>query len=178
MLDVINTKQMDCGVFLMFNEADLQKLYRYAYSLSCDEHNAYDILQSALEKFIKSKVTVEQPTAYVKKIIYNTFLDEVTRTKIVQFESLEESDLPTDFDVRTLEELLVSENSVELILASLEPGEREIMYCWAIEGYSTSEIAEKLQKPKGTVLSKIYRMRKKLIEQFSEDSNHIVELKL
>ena len=154
----------------MFDKDELQKLYRYSYSLICDEHDAYDLLQGALEKFIQSNIVANQPMAYIKKIIYNRFIDECRRQKIIQFESFNELELPTDFDVRTLEELLISENSVNKILLSLEPDEREIMYCWAIEGFSTAEISEKLDKPKGTILSKIYRMRKKIIEQFSESS--------
>ncbi len=162
----------------MFDETTLQQLYRYAYSLTCDEHNAYDLLQASLEKFIKSNVVANQPAAYVKKIIYNQFIDERRREKIIQFESLEDANLPADFDVQTLEELQVNESMAKQILQSLEPDEREIMYCWAIEGFSTSEIAEKLEKPKGTILSKIHRMRKKLIEQFSEHSNDVVEKRI
>ena len=162
----------------MFDKEVLQQLYRYCYSLTCDEHEAYDLLQGAVEKFIKFNVVANQPVAYVKKIIYNRFIDDCRRQKIVQFEKFEEAALPADFDVQTLEELLVNENMAEQILKSLEPDEREIMYCWAIEGFSTSEIAEKLEKPKGTILSKIYRMRKKLIEQFGDNSDDIVETEL
>lgn len=159
----------------MFDEATLQQLYRYSYTLTCNEPDAYDLLQAALEKFIKSNIVVNQPAAYMKKIIYNKFIDQCRREKIVQFESLEDANLPADFDVQTLDELLVNEDMAKQILQSLAPDEREIMYCWAIEGFSTSEIAEKLDKPKGTILSKIYRMRKKLIEQFSDSSNDVVE---
>ena len=162
----------------MFDKEVLQQLYRYAYSLTCDEHDAYDLLQGAIEKFIKSNAVAKQPTAYIKKIIYNRFIDDCRRQKVVQFENLEEAALPVDFDVQTLEELLVNEDMAEQILHSLEPEEREIMYCWAIEGFSTSEIAKKLEKPKGTILSKIYRMRKKLIEQFSNNSNDVMEVEL
>ncbi len=162
----------------MFDKEILQQLYRYAYSLTCNEHDAYDLLQGAIEKFIKSNTEANQPTAYIKKIIYNRFIDDCRRQKIVQFESMEEGGLPVDFDVQTLEELLVNESMAEQILKSLEPDEREIIYCWAIEGFSTSEIAEKLEKPKGTILSKIYRMRKKLIEQFGENSNDVMETEL
>ena len=159
----------------MFDKEMLQKLYRYSYSLTCDEHDAYDLLQTSLEKFIKSNVAANEPVAYVKKIIYNQFIDECRRKKIVQFENLEEATLPVDFDVQTLDELLVNENMAKQILQSLEPDEREIMYCWAIEGFSTSEIATKLNKPKGTILSKIYRMRKKVIEQFNGSSSDVME---
>lgn len=162
----------------MFDKDELQKLYRYSYSLTCDEHNAYDLLQGALEKYIKSNVEANQPIFYMKKIINNLFVDECRRQKIVQFEELEETSLPTDFDVQTLEELQVDQDMTEKILQSLEPDEREIMYCWAIEGFSTSEIAVKLEKPKGTILSKIYRMRKKLIEKFGGHSNDGMEAEL
>lgn len=161
----------------MFEKDVLQKLYRYSYSLTCDEHDAYDLLQGSLESFIKSKVEVNQAAAYVKKIIYNRFIDDCRRLKVLQFESLEEESLATDFDIQTLEDLMVNENMAEQILQSLDPDEREIMYCWAIEGFSTSEIATKLEQPRGTILSKIYRMRKKLIEQFSCNSNIIMEEK-
>lgn len=162
----------------MFDKEVLQKLYRYSYSLTCDEHDAYDLLQGSIEKLIKSNAEVKKPVAYVKKIIYNRFIDDCRRKKTVQFDNLDETNLPTDFDVKTLEELLVDENMAEQILQCLEPDEREIMYCWAIEGFSTSEIAEKLEKPRGTVLSKIYRMRKKLMEKFSGNSGDSLEVEL
>jgi len=159
----------------MFDGQTLQKLYRYSYSLTCDEHDAYDLLQASIEKFIKSNVEASEPTAYLKKIIYNRFIDDCRRAKIIQFENIDDAILPADFDVQTLEELLVNEDMAKKILQSLEPDEREIMYCWAIEGFSTAEIAKKIEKPKGTILSKIYRMRKKLIEKFSENSSEVVE---
>ena len=162
----------------MFNKDALQQLYRYAYSLTGDEHDAYDLLQGALENFIKMKVDATKPMAYLKKVIYNRFVDNCRREKVIQFESTEEADLPADFDVQTLDEILVNENMAEKIIQSLDPCEREIMYCWAIEGFSTSEVANKLDMPKGTVLSKIYRMRKKLIEKYAECSSDIVEAEL
>ena len=162
----------------MFNKDDLQLLYRYAYSLTCDEHNGYDLLQAALEKFIKLDVEVNHPLAYMKKIIYNRFIDDCRHQKLIPLERFEESDFPADFDVQTLEELLVNENMVEKIFQCLEPDEREILYCWAIEGFSTSEIAIKLEKPKGTVLSKIYRMRERIGKQFSKDSGMTMETEL
>lgn len=161
----------------MFDREVLQKLYRYSYSLTCNEQDAYDLLQSAIEKFVKSNSEVNQSIAYVKKIIYNRFIDDCRRKKVVQFESLEVENLPIDFDVQTLEDILVNEDMAAKILQSLEPDEREIMYCWAIEGFSTLEVANKLGLPKGTVLSKIYRMRKKILVQFGENSNDVTEMK-
>ena len=161
----------------MFDKDSLQQLYRYCYSLTCNEHNAYDLLQGALEKFLNSDVKAKQPMAYIKRVIHNKFVDDLRRQKIVHFDSLEETELPADFDVQTLENILINEDMVEQVLQFLEADEREILYFWAIEGFSTSEIALQLEKPKGTILSKIYRMRKKLHEKFNDNSDEVLETK-
>ena len=47
-----------------------------------------------------------------------------------------------DTDIRCLENIVASEYQVQAIWQKLTSSEREIMYFWAIEGYSTSELAE------------------------------------
>lgn len=76
----------------------LQTLYRYCYSLTCNEHNAYDLLQNALEKFIKANNTATNSNAYIKKIIHNQFVDDCRRQQIIAFEAIDEESPPADFD--------------------------------------------------------------------------------
>ena len=47
--------------------------------------------------------------------------------------------------------------------------EREILYYWAIEGMTAQEISRQIDTPRGTVLSRLYRLRKKF-ETDSEQS--------
>lgn len=162
----------------MFDKQALQQLYRYCYSLTCDSQNAHDLLQNALEKFIRASNNKIHPVAYMKGIIRNQFIDDCRKNKIVQFESIDDTEPPADFDVQTLESIVISENMVEQVLRYLDPDEREIIYLWAIEGLSTLQVAEQLDKPKGTILSKIYRMRKKIVEKFSADSDEVRRVKL
>ena len=162
----------------MYDKETLQKLFRYCYSLTCNEPDAYDLLQSAVEKYLKSRNTAQQPIAYIRRIIHNQFVDDCRRQKIVQFETIEEDNLPTDFDMQTLESVVINEDLADKVLQYLDPGEREIIYFWAVEGFSTSQIADQLDVPRGTVLSKIYRMRKKLIEKFDSESLSILEVGL
>jgi RNA polymerase sigma-70 factor (ECF subfamily) len=152
----------------MFNKDALQKFYQYCYVLTCDEHNAFDLLQTALEKYLRQNINPAHPTAYMKRIIHNQFIDEYRRNNKIQMDSLEDVDLPIDFDIRTLESIAISSEMVEQIFSMLEPEDREILYFWAVEGFSTSQISELLQTPKGTILSRIYRMRHKLINEFSD----------
>ena len=153
----------------MYDKEMLQKLYRYCYALTCNEQNAYDLLQNALEKYLASNIKVDHVSAYIKRIIHNQFIDDCRRQKIVQFDDIEEENLPADFDMRTLESIVINDDLAEKVLAFLAPGERELVYFWAIEGYSTSQIAEHMEMPRGTVLSKIYRMREKLVKHFDGD---------
>jgi len=46
----------------------------------------------------------------------------------------------------------------------LRPNEREALYLNAVEGYTAREIAKQTDMPRNTVLSLIFRARKKLAE--------------
>ena len=161
----------------MLDKDTLQQLYRYCYSLTCNEHNAYDLLQTSVEKFIKHDNSANNQNSYIKRIIRNQFIDDCRRQQIIDFEPIDERFPPADFDTQTLESLIINDNMVEKILHFLNPDEREIIYFWAIEGLSTSEIAQQLETPKGTILSKIYRMRDKIQNEFMDDSEVFMEIR-
>ena len=57
---------------------------------------------------------------------------------------------------------------LEWIWPSLSFMEREILFLWAVEGYSTDEVASQLDRPRNTVLSIIHRMRKRLKQSVGE----------
>ncbi|MCK4707920.1 MAG: RNA polymerase sigma factor, partial [Gammaproteobacteria bacterium] len=143
----------------------LNKLYRYIYTLTGDDDRAYDLLYTSIEKFLKNGHK-NNPEAFLKTIIHNQFIDNYRKNQIIQYEEIDETTV-TDIDFHSLESIVINEDLTEQIFESLQPDEREILYFWAIEEYSTSEIAIKLEKPKGTILSKLHRMRKKIIKNFS-----------
>ncbi len=151
---------------MKFDEASLQQFYQYSYALTGDVHNAYDLLQGALEKYLRLRVTPDFPVAYMKRIIHNHFVDGYRRVQAVPMESFDEEKLPADFDERTLERVAIASELVEQMFQFLNPAEREVLYLWAIEGMTTAQIAEQLDAPRGTVLSRIYRMRQRLITEF------------
>ena len=47
----------------------------------------------------------------------------------------------------------------------LAPLDRDILYHWAVLGYSTDETCAQLDLPRGTLLSRIHRLRKTLQQQ-------------
>jgi RNA polymerase sigma-70 factor (ECF subfamily) len=64
-----------------------------------------------------------------------------------------------------LEDIVIAEYEVEAIMAILEPLERELLYFWAVEGYTAQEIADWTDSPRGTVLSRIHRLRQKILRR-------------
>jgi len=152
----------------MFDKQQLDQLYRYCYSLLGHESNAYDLLQSSLEKYLCCKTTIKNPQTYMKQIIRNSFIDFVRKASHRDHDLYEEDQGYMDYDVKTLESIMIDRSMVEQVMAFLTPSEREIVHLWAVEGYSTREIADWLGIPKGTILSKIHRLRIKLKQQFPE----------
>jgi RNA polymerase sigma-70 factor (ECF subfamily) len=63
---------------------------------------------------------------------------------------------------------MMDRSELELAWAELSIVEREILYLWAVEGYSTDEVAGHLDKPRNTVLSIIHRMRQRLQHRFGK----------
>lgn len=159
----------------MFDQPQLNQLYRFCYSLTVDESSAYDLLQNSLEKFLKSQAKKTNNLAFMYRIIRHQFIDEYRKQSKHQIVSFEEQDY-IDFDVKTLESIRIDNDLIEQVLKYLDPIEREILYYWAIEGYSTQQIADMLTMPKGTVLSKIHRMRLRINQQFNEDMSPMTSL--
>ncbi len=151
----------------MFNQEALNQLYRFCYSLTTDETNAYDLLQNSLEKFLKSSTEKENNLAFMYRIIRHQFIDDYRKRNKHPSVSFDEQDY-IDFDVKTLESISIDEDLIEQVLKYLDPLEREILFYWAIEGYTTQQIANMLAMPKGTVLSKIHRMRQRIKQQFDQ----------
>jgi len=152
----------------MFNKEELNKLYRYALSLTVQEDVAYDLVQTGLERYLnKTSQPVEKPLAYLKIIIRNLYFDFQRRNKVVPMVSIESSELPqiSPIDDTSMEDLLVNEQEVQCLLASLNSEENELLYLWAVEEYTAEEISLLYKKPRGTILSKLHRLKNRIREQ-------------
>jgi len=163
----------------MFNKDELNRLYRYALSLAKQEDMAYDLLQSSLERYLmKSPQTVESPQAYLKVIIRNLFFDINRHNNVIPMISMEcdEVSLIEPIDDSSMADLLMNQQEVQQLTMLLSPEENELLYLWAVEEHTTEEIANIYQQPRGTVLSRLHRLKKRIrdharIINLSEVSN-------
>lgn len=161
---------------MTFTQAQLDQLYGFCFALTHKEDKAFDLLQSSLEKYLKNPPEeTESAKSYIKKIIHNHFIDQYRKEIRHKLESFDEttSEL-SDFDIMTLEALIINEDEIDKILQYLDPIDREILYLWSVEGYTTEQLSQLLEMPKGTILSRISRMRVKITSEYSSKTGEVI----
>jgi len=151
----------------MLDRPMLQGLFRYGFSLTHNEDVACDLLQDALEISLrKAPDNADAAMHYVRSIMRNRFIDQYRREHRHPTVSFDDNDeQPVIIDPRVLEDMVIAEHEVESIMAMLEPLERELLFLWAAEGCTAQEIAEQTDSSRGTVLSRIHRLRQKILRQ-------------
>jgi RNA polymerase sigma-70 factor (ECF subfamily) len=155
----------------MFDKNQITTLYRYCHVLTNHEANAYDLLQTALEKCLRHPPNeLRAKMSYMRTIIRNKFIDQYRDAQKIELQEFDENIVTNIHDeLSSFEDILISQESAKIIWALFDSSEREIMYLWAIQGLTTAEVAQFLDIPKGTIVSKISRLRKKVTSQLSTD---------
>lgn len=138
------------------------QLYRYCYSLTKQPDQAFDLLHSAVEKYLANPaLQTHNPKAYIRRIVHNHFIDQYRRQQLVQEEPLTDQ-TPLDLDTVTLDQIMIDRQELSIIWQSLTSEESELVYLWAAEGMTAQAISDALSVPRGTILSRIHRLRQKL----------------
>jgi len=146
----------------MLSHKELQSYYQYALALCAHPDDAYDLLNTSVEKYWKRRNSIDSHGAYIRKSIKNAWIDTLKNHRdVVEYEEF----FAFDVDSKSLENLVIDESQLQYVWRSIKPLERELLYYWAVLGYSISEISVELDTPRGTLLARIHRMRKRLIEK-------------
>lgn len=164
----------------MLDKPLLNQLYRYAISLTHQEDQAYDVLQSCVEKFLKTDQSVIQSAeAYLMRMIRNEFIDQ-SRKKCfhsdVGPEIVERLNNESSLGETSLEDVFIQQSEVESLLGTMSGDERELLFLWAVEEYTLEEISQIKQVPRGTLLSKLHRLKKRV--QLQQSSNNVLSLRV
>ena len=141
----------------------LHQGFRYALSLTHDRAWAEDLLQDGWVAVLKAGGPAVK--AYLFPAIRTRFLNQLRRERVAPMVSLEGAvedgalePLARESETRAPADRI----DLERALASLHPEEREALYLNVVEGATALEIAELTGRPRGTILSLIFRARKKL----------------
>lgn len=138
----------------------LQQGYRFALSLTHNAARAEDLLQDAWLACLRAGQTEQR--AYLLTTIHHRFIDEYRRARRQPTERLSEDwdapSPPADNDAP----LAVANGALEAALANLLPEERAALYLAYVEDWPMQDIAELLGWPRGTLLSLLHRLRRRL----------------
>ena len=154
----------------MFQNDEWNHLYRYCFSLTKQEDSAYDLLHNAVEKFLaKPPANVNCKKAYLRQIARNQFIDQYRFKKRYPEESLSDNE-PINLTTEPLEKVMIDQQTLNIVWQELNHEESELMFLWSVEGLTAQAIADELEKPRGTVLSRIHRIRQKLNKALKQRS--------
>jgi RNA polymerase sigma-70 factor (ECF subfamily) len=149
----------------------LNRLFRYAYALSGNQNGAADLLQDTVERYLQRPPgPLACPEAYARRVMRNRHIDLVRRSAARP----ESTGGPDDvemlaIDTHCLEDMIVSRDELQHVWARLDTFEREILYYWAVEDMTAAQIASTLGSRRGTVLSRIHRLRARLRSELREE---------
>lgn len=147
----------------MISREQLDQLYRYGMTLVRDRDAAYDLLQVALLSYLEQpKQSIAAPMGYVRRCMRNAAIDKVRSEDRSRLESFDDCNEVIDIDMRSFEQVMIDRSDVERVWRALSAPEREVVFLWAIEGFTVDEIAQQIGASRGTLLSRLHRLRKRL----------------
>lgn len=142
--------------FKFIVEKYMKLAYSVAYSIVGSREEALDISQEAFIRVYRNlkKFDVSKPfLPWFIKILKNIAIDRIRKEKVrlIPLEVVENKGVSAEIKLE-----------LERALANLNEEERQIIFLRHFDGYSYKEIAEILDIPIGTVMSRLFYARKKL----------------
>ncbi|WP_228257296.1 RNA polymerase sigma factor [Marinobacter sp. NP-4(2019)] len=147
----------------------LPRLRRFAYSLTGSMADADDLLQNTVERLLTRGTPDDADlTKWAFRVCRNVWIDEC-RARKVRREAAEHPEL-SDGQVVNGEHQTTKSiewNRVDAAMARLPEDQRQIISLVAIQGMPYKIVAEILEVPSGTVMSRLARARAALSEALS-----------
>ncbi len=169
-----NEKQKE---FAKLIEPHLSSLYNTALRMTHNQNDAEDLVQDTLYKAYKALDQFQKDTnfrAWIFRILVNTFITAY-RKAIRQPQKVSYDDLEEFFLYKRLDETVsmqevpkeeflenLFDDDVKEALDNLPYQFRLVVLLCDVEGFSYNEIANIIDAPLGTVMSRLYRGRKLL----------------
>jgi RNA polymerase sigma factor (sigma-70 family) len=157
-------------------ERHTPQVYRLAYRLTGNKHDAEDLTQDVFVRVFRSlsAYTPGNFEGWLHRITTNLFLDGARRKQRIRFDALADDaaerlaskePLPEqDYETRTWD------HDVQAALDALSPEFRAAVVLCDVEGLTYEEIAQTLDVKLGTVRSRIHRGRAQLREALDHRS--------
>ena len=142
--------------------AQLPGLRRYAAALVGNAADADDLVQDCIERALSRRETLREPESlgrWLKVILHNLYVTALRRRGAP---SLPIDDFAEDLALSVPPEDRDRITDLVRAMAGLSMEHRQILLLISLEGMSYREIAETLDIPIGTVMSRLARARERL----------------
>ena len=171
---------LDVDVFRDLALAQMDAVHRMAFHLARNADDAADLTQETFLRAFKAQARFELRDRGVRpwlfKILHNVFFTKIARKRRepISIDTLEydaaadEDTIAThNWDLSTLDWEQVDER-LKSAIHTLPEHYWQVLLLWAVEGQRYREVADILDIPLGTVMSRLYRARAILSEQLSD----------
>jgi RNA polymerase sigma factor (sigma-70 family) len=151
----------------------LPALRRFSYSLSNSVHDADDLLQATLERILDKGVPEDvELIKWAFRVCRNLWIDEFRAQKTRQNAALAiELQGHTQFDGERHMHKQMELNEVNQAMQELPEDQHMVLSMVAVHGLSYKNVAEALDIPLGTVMSRLARARVNLTSRLNAPAN-------
>ena len=147
------------------------ELFAYARSVADSRHDAEELVADAIERAARARsrpAGVRAFRLWMFRIIRNLSIDELRKRRVRREYSEAAARLSDDLRRSALGE--EERALVRLAFGRLSRNEREILFLIDVMGLTYREAAEVMDVPQGTVMSRISRARKALLDRMAPDA--------
>ena len=151
----------------------IPNLRRYAVALTSNNSTFHsdDLVQDTLERaLIKNSLWARNSNlrAWLFTIMHNLFINQVKKSNLYILEDIEEHE-KTQFSVDDpSQDYFVTQ--LKQHMENLPMRQKEVLLLVSLEGFSYEEVAEILNIPVGTVMSRLHRSREKLRQSLFKET--------
>jgi len=151
------------------------RLYRVAYSWCHQPALADDLVQETLTKALQKSSQLRDPKArdaWLFSILANCYRDHFRKQR--EMDDIDELEISSEITPESESSRTEVVRKVRMAISRLPEGQRQVVTLVDLEGFSYVEVAQILQVPIGTVMSRLCRarnaMKAMLIPELNENS--------
>lgn len=163
----LNEEKKAAEEFTALVERNAKRMFRVAYSLLRNTHDAEDAVQEALLKLYRTNgwQRIEDEKAFLSRTVWRVALDRIPATRTME----DATEIEIASTRATPEDWVAGDNERQLLrrmIEALPEDLRRPLMLSAIEEMTSSEVAEIMGIPEGTVRTRVMRAKAELKKRF------------